>query len=153
MLLGQAEFDIRKEVAWAISNATSGGTPDQIKFLVQQNCIRPLCDLLDVADIKIITVALEGLENILKVGEQDAKNHAGVNQHANFVQEAGGLDKIDLLQRHENMEIYDKAIKILEMYFEIEDEEESEITANAEGQFSFGGNTGGGFGSGNFSLN
>jgi hypothetical protein len=35
-LLGNAEFDIKKEAAWAISNATSGGTPDQIKFLVQQ---------------------------------------------------------------------------------------------------------------------
>lgn len=30
-LLGNAEFDIKKEAAWAISNATSGGTPDQIK--------------------------------------------------------------------------------------------------------------------------
>ena len=30
-LLQHAEFDIKKEAAWAISNATSGGTPDQIK--------------------------------------------------------------------------------------------------------------------------
>jgi hypothetical protein len=30
-----AEFDIKKEAAWAISNATSGGTADQIRFLVQ----------------------------------------------------------------------------------------------------------------------
>jgi hypothetical protein len=26
-----AEFDIKKEAAWAISNATSGGTAEQIK--------------------------------------------------------------------------------------------------------------------------
>ena len=67
-LLDQAEFDIRKEAAWAISNATSGGTQYQIKFLVSQGCIPPLCDLLGVADHKIVTIALEGLENILKVG-------------------------------------------------------------------------------------
>lgn len=30
-LLQTAEFDIKKEAAWAISNATSGGTHDQIK--------------------------------------------------------------------------------------------------------------------------
>jgi importin subunit alpha-1 len=30
-LLATAEFDIKKEAAWAISNATSGGTHDQIK--------------------------------------------------------------------------------------------------------------------------
>lgn len=63
-LLTNAEFDIRKEAAWAISNATSGGSPQQINFLVSQGCIRPLCDLLTVNDAKIVTIALEGLENV-----------------------------------------------------------------------------------------
>lgn len=31
-LLQNAEFDIKKEAAWAISNATSGGNHDQIKY-------------------------------------------------------------------------------------------------------------------------
>ena len=31
-------------------------------------CIKPLCDLLNVNEVKIIKVAMEGLENILKVG-------------------------------------------------------------------------------------
>ena len=30
-LLANAEFDIQKEAAWAISNATSGGSHEQIK--------------------------------------------------------------------------------------------------------------------------
>jgi hypothetical protein len=30
-LLATAEFDIKKEAAWAISNTTSGGTHEQIK--------------------------------------------------------------------------------------------------------------------------
>ncbi len=33
-LLATAEFDIKKEAAWAISNATSGGTHEQIKYVV-----------------------------------------------------------------------------------------------------------------------
>lgn len=32
-LLQNAEFEIKKEAAWAISNATSGGTHDQIKYV------------------------------------------------------------------------------------------------------------------------
>merc|ERR1712003_557116 len=84
-LLNSAEFDIRKEAAWAISNATSGGTPEQIKFLVQQGCIRPLCDLLSVNDTKIVTIALEGLENILKVGEEESKATGQPNSMAIFV--------------------------------------------------------------------
>lgn len=61
-----SEFDIKKEAAWAISNATSGGTKEQIRALVTRGCIPPLCKLLDCNDHRIITVALEGLENILK---------------------------------------------------------------------------------------
>ena len=30
-LLQNAEFDIKKQAAWAVSNATSGGTHEQIK--------------------------------------------------------------------------------------------------------------------------
>jgi hypothetical protein len=34
---------------------------------VDQGAIKPLCDLLSTPDVRIVTVALEGLENILKV--------------------------------------------------------------------------------------
>ena len=82
-LLNSAEFDIKKEAAWAISNATSGGTSEQINFLVSQGCILPLCELLEVNDAKIVTVALEGLENILKIGE-DLKIKMAVKIHMQF---------------------------------------------------------------------
>lgn len=123
-LLSNAEFDIRKEAAWAISNATSGGNPLQIKFLVSQGCIRPLCDLLTVNDAKIVSIALEGLENILKVGDSESKETGTHNLMATYIAEAEGLTKIEELQQHENNEIYDKCIKILETYFGVEDEEE-----------------------------
>ena len=32
-ILTKAEFKTRKEAAWAITNATSGGTPEQIKWV------------------------------------------------------------------------------------------------------------------------
>ncbi|GMH52512.1 hypothetical protein TrLO_g7815 [Triparma laevis f. longispina] len=138
-LLSHAEFDIRKEAAWAISNATSGGTHAQIKFLVQQGCIRPLCDLLKVADAKIITVALEGLENILKVGDTEAKANNTRNEMATYVAEAEGLAKIEELQQHDNVDIYEKCIKILETYIELEDEEDTNIAPEVQGnQFAFG---------------
>ncbi len=39
---------------------------------MHQGCIKPLCDLLTVMDVKIVEVALDGLENILRVGESIA---------------------------------------------------------------------------------
>ena len=31
-ILGKADFKTRKEAAWAITNATSGGSPEQIRY-------------------------------------------------------------------------------------------------------------------------
>lgn len=90
-ILGKAEFKTRKEAAWAITNATSGGTPDQIRYLVEEGCIRPLCELLTVMDAKIVQVALSGLENILRLGDQDAKQHGGPNTYAVFIEECYGM--------------------------------------------------------------
>jgi len=146
-LLQNAEFDIKKEAAWAISNATSGGSHEQIKYLVNQGCIKPLCDLLVCPDPRIVTVCLEGLENILKVGEteRDLGNTGGVNLYAQFIDDAEGLEKIENLQSHDNNEIYEKAVKILETYW-LEDEEDDQNISSApscvDGQpaFSFGAN-------------
>lgn len=148
-ILQKAEFRTRKEAAWAITNATSGGTPEQIRsdwkqnwgfisqflrelisgkniwdeesercvvnvciknqiwkyvvcwcmclrayrYLVNLGCIKPLCDLLTVMDSKIVQVALNGLENILRLGEQEAKqenNGTGVNPYCSLIEEAYG---------------------------------------------------------------
>lgn len=86
-----AEFKTRKEAAWAVVNATSGGSPDQIRYLVDQGCITPLCDFLTAMDVKIIEVALNGLENILKVGNADAHATGTVNRYAVMIEECYGM--------------------------------------------------------------
>ncbi|CAI0467120.1 unnamed protein product [Linum tenue] len=141
-LLANAEFDIKKEAAWALSNATSGGTHDQIKFLVSQGCIKPLCDLLVCPDPRIVTVCLEGLENILKIGESEKNlGKTEVNLFAQAIDDAEGLEKIENLQSHDNNEIYEKAVKILETYWtEEEDDTLPSADATTQSGFQFGGN-------------
>lgn len=137
-LLSSAEFDIKKEAAWAISNATSGGTADQIKYLVENNAIKPLCDLLTVADVRIITVALEGLENILKIGQQERSipGGVGVNPYAQMIEDADGLDKIEHLQDHPNEDLYEKAVHILETYFDVDDGEDQNLAPGMQYTYS-----------------
>lgn len=90
-----------------------------------QGCIKPLCDLLICPDPRIVTVCLEGLENILKVGEADKESgqNSGINIYAQMIDDCEGLDKIENLQSHDNNEIYEKAVKILEKYWVEEDED------------------------------
>lgn len=149
-LLQHAEFDIRKEAAWAVSNATSGGQSQQILYLVNQGAIPPMCDLLGVADTKIVTVALEGIENILKMGLAAA--NGGPNPMAALVSECNGLSLIEDLQNHENVSLYEKAVKILVTYFAAEEEAEDHAIApqvvqqGQQQQFGFGAQSNGALG-------
>ena len=122
-----------------------------------QGCIPPLCDLLTVLDVKIVQVALNGIQNILQLGEQEAKTTFGVNPYAVQVEECYGkliywswrsciklifflgLDKIEFLQSHDNLEIYQKAFEIIEHYFGGEEEDAKVAPTVGEGgqQYEF----------------
>lgn len=84
---------------------------------------------------------MEGLENILKVGEAEKTqgNTGGVNVYAQMIDDAEGLEKIENLQSHDNNEIYEKAVKILETYWlEEEDEQPAPGDAATQSGFNFG---------------
>lgn len=126
------------------------------RYLVSQGCIKPLCDLLICPDPRIVTVCLEGLENILKVGEADKNtgNSGDVNLYAQMIDDAEGLEKIENLQSHDNTEIYEKAVKILETYWlEEEDETMPPGDAAAQSGFNFGGTEVPSLPSGGFNFN
>ena len=63
------------------------------------------------------------MENILRLGEQEVKTTGAANPYAVIIEEVFGLDKIEFLQSHENMEIYQKAFDIIERYFGTEEED------------------------------
>lgn len=53
--------------------------------------------------------------------EKQSGKTNGVNVYAQMIDECDGLDKIESLQGHDNNEIYEKSMKMLERYW-IEDE-------------------------------
>ena len=53
---------------------------------------------------------------------------------AAMVEECGGLDKIESLQNHENVEIYKLAYEIIEQYFSDDVEEDPSLAPQAEAE-------------------
>lgn len=140
-LLRSDQWDIQKEAAWAISNATSGGTKEQVCRLVTMGCIPPLCALLESTDPKVVTVALEGLDNILKIGAIDAQdNNLMFNKHARIIEEAGGVRSLEALWTHEQHEIYYKAVRILRKFWDAVEENDPALGAEVgeDGTAAFG---------------
>lgn len=134
-ILHTSEFEIQKEAAWTVSNITSGGSTEQILYMVKTGAIAALCNLLNAQDSKIITVVLEGLENMLKVGLNHKPNIVCAVATDDFcrccckppsvyegikilVHECGGIEKIEALQSHFNASINNRALKLLTNHFE-----------------------------------
>lgn len=59
------------------------------RYVVSTGCVGPLCDMLSVPESRMISVALEGLENILKVGSRSPQV-GGVNPYAKIIEEVYG---------------------------------------------------------------
>ena len=114
-ILGSGDFDIQKEAAWAVSNASSGGTADQILYLASQGVIPPLCSLLLVPDNRVITVAIEGLENILRAGQ--TKGPHIVDRLVEIFHECNGVSSIKALQHNGNRIICERSTRILGTFF------------------------------------
>lgn len=112
--------------------------------LIEQQVIPPFCNLLIVKDAQVVQVVLDGLSNILKMVDDDAE------AIANLIEECGGrvkfvffipsficcyykmidslllfcfsgLEKIEMLQNHENEDIYKLAYEIIDQFFSSDD--------------------------------
>jgi len=85
---------------------------------------------------------IKGLEKILRVGEKDAQQ-TGINAYTVLLEECGGIDMLEELQNHPKYEIYEKAVKILELYFGAEEEDEASPPQLTSGTiFQFGAKNG-----------
>jgi len=62
------DIDVKKEAIWALSNATQHALGHQLEQIVQKQGLTALSAMLSLNDPKVLVVAMEGIENILKSG-------------------------------------------------------------------------------------
>jgi len=120
-LLQAGDWDVKKEATWVVANATVGGTPEQVGYLVQLGAIQGLCSILDVNDTQVTETVLDALEAILKVGKNGTDERT-LQHFCMIVEQCDGLSKLEKLQDDASQGVYDRAVRILSNYFNAEEE-------------------------------
>lgn len=88
--------------------------------MADRNALGALTVVLDVQDAKTLIVALEGIENFLKIGKLHFLDEKGENKFAILLEVCGGVDRLEALQTHKNHEVYERALRLLETYYSID---------------------------------
>ncbi|XP_020294570.1 importin subunit alpha-1 [Pseudomyrmex gracilis] len=128
-VLKHGDYKSQKEAAWAVTNLTSGGTIQHLSQLVGSGVLSPFCNLLEAKDWNIVIVVLDGLTNILQAAEKMGES----DRIAIMIEEIGGLDKLETLQHHENEQVYQRSLAIIDTYFTGEDgNETTAVSSNVE---------------------
>jgi len=118
-ILTHGDAKSQKEAAWAVSNLTCGGSIQQKSVLVQAGVLRPLTNMLLCNDAKIVGVVLDAFKNILRAAD-DLGHRESI---CNSLEEFDFLDCLEKLQEHQNEEIYQASLEIIETYWGTEDED------------------------------
>ena len=103
--------EVKNEACWVVLNATSCGSDLQIEYLVQQGCVEILGELL--GESSMVMMALEGLERILQVGDEEAKHLMGGNPYAKLLSSS----RIEELEKHKSTAISKRASRIWKQHF------------------------------------
>ena len=98
---------------YVICNICTNSVPSFIHFCVEFDSILALTTNLKSSDKPLTLTILSALSNILSIGKD--KNYAIM------VDEADGVEALEKLQEHEDEEVYMKALRILEKYFNVEE--------------------------------
>ena len=123
-LVSILQFDdmaVKNEAVWALSNCTASANAFQFNVLVNKGLIKALGGVLQINDVRMLAVSLEGLENILSCGEKHYINDDGENVYTIIFEQLGLLDDLENLQTHANHKIYTQALKIIDRFFSQEE--------------------------------
>ena len=97
--------------------------------------IKALGGVLQYNDlVKMLAVALEGLDNTLACGQKHYLTEEGENRYAIIFEQEGCLDHLENLQTHPNHQIYKSTLSIIEKYFNDDTESDPLIEALNQAQ-------------------
>jgi hypothetical protein len=110
--------EVQKECIWALCNLTNVKNKILMEKILQQGILGCIKYCLLINETKNLAVNLEALNNLLQFGNDNKINN--VNIVAEEMERIGMLDILENLQSHPVEIVYEKTLKLLCDYFEVQ---------------------------------
>lgn len=111
------DLKLKKEAVFVIRNMCTTGSLEITIKVVDQGVLKKLCELLEKEKNEIILITcLETLLNIFHMGEI-LKEFEKENRFIKEFDEYAGVTLLENLQNHKDIDIFNLAQKILEMFY------------------------------------
>ena len=120
LLGGSSDRAVKNEAGHAIANLCANGNEEQLYKMTQEGIIEGLSQAIDTLESDTLLQALNAIEEILFIGNIK-DNH---NLLANKFESVGGKKRLEKLLLHPNVEVYQRAIKILDEFLDSKESEE-----------------------------
>jgi hypothetical protein len=105
-------------------------------ILVQNEALQPLAEVLALenGDATILCATLDAIERVLDVSDRQGLTYGRIFDEYN------GIESLESLQEHPSEDVYNKTIKIIETYFNTDEEEDENLAPETtdNGTFGFG---------------
>ena len=121
IISNESAVGLKKEAIWACTNALKRGSLAQIQYLIELGIVISFCDALTSDDHGTLIVVLKGLVAIFKA----AKEMENCLKVVHIIESCGGVQKLELLKEHSNVEVVSAALTVLD--FIKEEDKESDV--------------------------
>lgn len=94
-MMAESPLDLKQEAVWCLSNATAQATPEQIRYMVEHGMLQAIGSVLESREPRTLIVALEGINFILKAGQEHMVSDKVSNPMVIVAETCGLVDKIE----------------------------------------------------------
>lgn len=138
--LSDPDNEVKREALWTIANIGHIHKRSLLEKLLSLRVLEALVLVLDLADAALLLVALEAIARILKSAVNYQDKEAETNDAAILFENLEGTLKLESLQSHPNMKVYEKSVEVMGEFFgliEVTDENKEAGNEVPMGGFQF----------------
>ncbi|CCD26551.1 uncharacterized protein NDAI_0H03780 [Naumovozyma dairenensis CBS 421] len=117
-ILSSAPYKTKTEVCFILSNITNIADSSLVSYLISNNCIKSLCQFLEIANNEDVRIILVTLKNILDIiNSSRMTNGLPMSLISELITDPKTISALFNCSQSDNEEISTRAVNLIEKYF------------------------------------